>query len=47
MYLGADGEPIGEVDQVQTEEDIKQTEMIKSQFGISDTATEAYKNPKG
>lgn len=47
LYLGSDGEPIGDVEQVQTEETIKETEMIKAQFGISDAATEAYKNPKG
>ena len=47
LYLGADGEPMGEVDQIQTQDDIKQTEDLKAQFGISDSATEAYKNPKG
>ena len=45
-YLDVDGDAIDDTGILSADE-LNEIEDVKSQFGISDTTTQALKNPKG
>ena len=49
LYIGDDGKLIGgdESSPILSEEEIKEQEMLKAQFGISDNQSKAFSNPDG
>lgn len=46
LYLDVDGDPI-DSEGIMTEDDLKQLESLKDQFGITDNQSQAYRKPQG